>query len=104
MPHKFTAVSYPLSTRISCSLDACQILGRDNSRVAEPVVRDRDGSHAGKLLGHEMGGDIARSHLYENCRSEFAHDFKGVVPADRMRDAGCEIQADGFGIREGATA
>ena len=47
---------------------------------------------------------MARSHLDEEVRPELAHDFKGVVPADRMRDAGREVLAYGFGVVERATA
>src|SRR4051812_32898085 len=47
---------------------------------------------------------MARGHLDEEIGSEFAHDFEGVVPADRVCDAGREVLAYGFGIVEGASA
>ena len=42
---------------------------------------------------------MARSHLDEQCRSELAHDFEGVVPTHRMRHTGREVLADGFGAK-----
>ena len=50
--------------------------------------------HDGKQCRHEMGGDMARCHLEEECRVELTHDFEGVVPMSRMRDAGREFEAD----------
>ena len=47
---------------------------------------------------------MPRSHLDEEVRPELAQDLEGVVPADRMRDAGREVLAYRLGIVEGATA
>ena len=44
---------------------------------------------------------MARGHLDEEFHAELARDFEGVVPADRMGDAGREVLADGFGVRQG---
>ena len=43
-------------------------------------------------------------HLDEKVCPQLAEHFEGVVPADWMRDAGCEILAYGLGIVEGAAA
>ena len=76
----------------------------EDGRVAEALIRDRDRPGARNRLRDETGRNMARGHLDEEFHAEFVHDFQGVVPADRMRDAGCKVPADGFGVRERAAA
>ena len=76
----------------------------EDGRVAEALIRDRDRPDARNQLRDKTGRDMARGHLDEEFHAELTRDFEGVVPADRMRDAGREVLADGFGVREGAAA
>ena len=76
----------------------------EDGRVAEALIRDRDRPDARNQLPDKAGRDMARGHLDEEFHAELTRDFEGVVPADRMRDAGREVLADGFGVREGAAA
>ena len=73
----------------------------EDGRVAEALIRDRDRPDARNQLRDKTGRDMTRGHLDEEFHAELARDFEGVVPADRMRDAGREVLADGFGVREG---
>src|ERR1700722_20389593 len=82
------------------SLFAC----RGDGRVAKALIRDRDRPRLEEQLGHESRGDMAWAHLDEDLRPQFAQDFEGPVPTDRMRDARREVPADGLGIPEGAAA
>lgn len=66
---------------------------RDNGRVAKSLIGDRDWPHVRKQVADEASGDMARSHLDEDFRSQLAQDFEGVVPADGMGDAGRQVQA-----------
>jgi hypothetical protein len=68
--------------------------GGENGRGAEALIRDRDRPHARKQRRHEMGRDMARSHLDEECRFELA--------LARQRDAGVPDDADAD--REGLNA
>jgi hypothetical protein len=85
-------------------MDVLLIACGEHGRVVEALIRDRGRPHAGEQRRHEMGGDMARSHLDEECRAELVHDFEGVVPTHRMRDARREVLAYGFGVIQGATA
>ena len=77
--------------------------GQDG-RVTETLIRDRDRPDARNQLHDETGRNMAWGHLDEEFHTEFARDLKDVVPADRMRDAGRKVLADGFGVRGRAAA
>src|SRR5262245_23468686 len=73
--------------------DPC-LPGGENGRITETLIRDRDRPHAGKQRRHEMGRDLAWSHLHEECRSELA--------LARQRDA--DVSDDADANREGLNA